>query len=217
MEVEDLKRIYDPSNLTRTRKDHVRWGAVLGLYTGARVGEIAQIYLRDFATVGGVDCFYIRTESDGQRAKTDDSRRIIPIHPDLIELGLLERVQRLRDQGEDRFFPGVKLDGKAGVGNALSKGFSYYIAGLGVKPRRATGTVGFHSLRDNLIQHMQGEASELGERRRAYVGHEPGKDVHETVYMRPWTVAEIQSVVVEGIKWREVLGLDIGALKTLLA
>jgi hypothetical protein len=40
-EVEQLKRIFDPENLAKTRMEHVRWGALIALYTGARVGEIA--------------------------------------------------------------------------------------------------------------------------------------------------------------------------------
>jgi hypothetical protein len=35
-----LKRIYDATNLCRTLKEHVRWGALIGLYAGARVSEV---------------------------------------------------------------------------------------------------------------------------------------------------------------------------------
>jgi len=194
-----LRRIYDPDNLARTRTDHVRWGAVLGLYTGARVGEVAQLALRDFETVGGIPCLRVQAELDGQRVKSDAGQRLIPLHSDLIELGLMERVERLRGLGEEWLFPGIKLDGAAGVGNALSKGFSYYLKTLGVKARRMNGRIGFHSLRKNVTQALQsGGVPE--ERRRAYMGHEPGEDTHQVTYMRAWTPQELEQVA-QGLGW----------------
>ncbi|WP_090057307.1 tyrosine-type recombinase/integrase [Luteibacter sp. 329MFSha] len=149
-----LRRVYGPKNLAKTRTDHVRWGALPGLYTGARVGEIAQLALRDFEAVGGTPCVRIQAELDGQRVKSDAGQRLLPLHPDLVALGLMDRVARLRDAGEEWLFPGLKLDGAAGVGNALSKGFSYYLKKLGVRPRRLNGRIGFHSLRKNVTQQL---------------------------------------------------------------
>jgi integrase len=194
-----LRRVFDPANLARTRTDHVRWGALIGLYTGARVGEVAQLALRDFETVAGIHCVRIQAELDGQRVKSDAGQRLIPLHPDLIELGLLERVERLRAAEEEWLFPGLKLDGAAGVGNALSKGFSYYLKTLGVKSRRMNGRIGFHSLRKNVTQQLQSSAV-TEERRRAYMGHEPGEDTHQVVYMRPWCAAELLAVT-QGLDW----------------
>ncbi|HEY4293771.1 site-specific integrase [Luteibacter sp.] len=209
----DLQQIYHPANMRKTRMDHVRWGALVGLYTGARVGEVAQLYLRDFLEIGGIACMKICADSDEQRVKSEASHRLVPLHPDLLRLGLMERVEWLRGQGEKRLFPGVRLDGKAGVGNALSKGFSYYISQLGIKPQRDAGRVGFHGLRKNVIQMIQGsEVSE--ERRRAFVGHEGGEDVHKTNYMRPWTPAELTAVT-DGLKWSE--WLDVEGLRGLLS
>jgi integrase len=194
-----LRRIYDSKNLAKTRTDHVRWGAVIGLYTGARVGEVAQLALRDFEIVGGLPCVRIQAELDGQRVKSDAGQRLLPLHPDLLELGLMDRVERLRAEGEEWLFPGLKLDGAAGVGNALSKGFSYYLKTLGVKPRRMNGRVGFHSLRKNVTQQLQASAV-TEERRRAYMGHEPGEDTHAVVYMRSWTAEELTAVTL-GLQW----------------
>ena len=200
-----LRCIYDPKNLAKTRTDHVRWGAVIGLYTGARVGEVAQLALRDFEVVDGLPCMRVQAELDGQRVKSEAGQRLLPLHPDLLELGLMDRVVRLRAAGEEWLFPGLKLDGAAGVGNALSKGFSYYLKTLGVKSRRANGRVGFHSLRKNVTQALQAGHS-MEERRRAYLGHEPGEDTHRVVYMRPWRPDELLSVS-EALNWSQWLPL----------
>jgi integrase len=210
---DQLKRIFDPENLKRTTKIHVRWGALMGVYTGARVGEIAQLFLRDFEELDGVKCVRLTADSDGQSVKTESSRRLVPLHPDLLELGLWDRVEKLRAQGEERLFPKMRIDSKSGTGNAISKGFSYYIATLGIKPRRAQGTVGFHGLRKSVIQELQGTMLPA-ERRRALVGHEPGDDVHTGDYMRRWRPEEL-SLFFPGLPWGD--WLDFSGTKHLLS
>ena len=48
------------------------------------------------------------------------------------------------------------------------------------------------------------------ERRRAYMGHEPGEDSHKTNYMRPWMAGELH-MVNEGLQrlsWPDTGGLQ---------
>ena len=208
-----LGQIYKPENLVRARTAHVRWAALIGLYTGARVGEVAQLYLRDFIQADGVHCIHITSQSDGQTLKTVSSERLVPIHRDLVRLGLLDRVNALRKKGEERLFPEVKLDGKAGPGNAVSKGFAYYLGLIDIRPRNKNGRVGFHSLRKTVIQELQG-AHLSDDRRRALTGHEGADDVHTAHYMRPWRPDELASFL-SGLKWAK--WLDFDALKPLLA
>lgn len=212
-DVDTLKRIFDPANLQGVRTEHTRWALVICLYTGARVGEVAQLYLRDFVNEAGVPCVRFTTNSDGQTLKTEASHRLVPLHPDLLALGLWERVERLRKAREDRLFPGMRIDSKAGTGNAISKSVGYYLGQLGIRPQRANGTIGAHSLRKTVIQELQ--ASRLsGERRRAFVGHESGDaDVHEEEYMRPWTAEELSSLF-PGLTWSQ--WLDVPGLRKLL-
>lgn len=201
-----LQLIFKPDNLARVRTEHVRWAALIGLYTGARVSEIAQLYLADFAEEQGVPCMRITTDSDGQSLKTAASRRVVPIHPDLVQLGLLDRVDRLRREEKTRLFPEMRIDGRAGAGNSISKGFGFHLNRLGIRPRRSTGTLGFHSLRKTVVQELQ--ASGLpAERRRAFVGHEAGDDVHQADYMRAWTAFELAELF-PGLRWNRWLQLD---------
>lgn len=213
-ELDALQRVFDPINLSKVGTEHTRWALLIGLYTGARVGEVAQLYLRDFVKEGDTPCVRFTPDSDGQTVKTEASKRLVPLHPDLIELGLWERVERLREAGEERLFPGMRIDSKAGTGNAISKGFGNYLKQLKIGPRRANGTVGFHSLRKTVIQTLQ--ASGLSaERRRAFVGHEQGDaDVHQLDYMRPWNAQEL-SALFPGLTWRNWLRVD--ALAPMLA
>jgi integrase len=212
-ELDQLERIFDPQNFKRATQQHTRWGALIGLYSGARVGEIAQIHLRDFVELDGIKCVYLTDDNDGASLKNDQSRRLVPLHPDLLTLGLWQRVERLRQAGEERLFPSMKIDGKSGAGNAISKGFSYLLNRLAIKPRRAEGTVGFHSLRKNVIQQLQGTPLPA-ERRRALVGHESGDDIHGANYMREWTAAELAEFF-PGLPW--AAWLDVTGLTNLLS
>jgi len=209
-----LKAIYDPKNIIKMTKVHQRWATVLGLYSGARVGEIAQIFLRDIVEEQGIWCIRLTVESDGQSIKTEGSKRLVPLHLDILELGFLDFVLKRRKAGDERLFPEVNLGGNAGKGASISSSFTYHLnrTGVEVKPRRKNGRIGFHSLRKTVIQALQG-THVSDERRRALVGHEQADDVHTTSYMRPWTAEELSSLWV-GLKWGE--WLEIAELKGLL-
>lgn len=209
---QQLARIFDPVNFARLTTTHTRWGALIGVYSGARVSEVAQLFLRDFEVIEGTKCVRITNESDGQSVKNEASKRLVPLHPDLIEMGLWDYVERLRAQGEERLFPGMRIDSKSGAGNAISKGFRYLVHDvLEMKPRRAKGKIAFHSLRKSVIQRLQKNLP--GERRKALVGHEAGDGVHEAFYMRPWTADELATFFPE-LAWDF---MDKAALKAILA
>ncbi|WP_139147828.1 DUF6538 domain-containing protein [Pseudomonas aeruginosa] len=66
------------------------WLPILAAYTGARREELAQLYVGDIRQgSGGQWLIRIHDNRPDQSVKTNGSRRDIPIHDDLIELGLL--------------------------------------------------------------------------------------------------------------------------------
>jgi hypothetical protein len=69
------------------------------------VAEVGQLALADFVEVESIPCIIITNEGLGQSVKNDASVRTIPLHPDLIRLGLLNRVEALRKADEKRLFP----------------------------------------------------------------------------------------------------------------
>lgn len=184
---EDQIRILFSKDALASLPEAARWGAWIGLYTGARVAEVGQLALSDFITEDGIPCIRITNEGAGQSVKNDASIRTIPIHPALIKLGLLERVEGLRVAGETRLFPKVKVDGVNGAGNWLSKAFTRHINGHLRLPEK--GKFGFHSLRKSVVQGLQ-TAGVSSEHRAAYVGHELG-DEHHGAYSRKPTMREL--------------------------
>lgn len=188
---EQVQALYDTKAMEQGLSESARWGAWIGLYTGARVAEVGQLTLADFVEVEGMPCIRICEESEGQSVKSDISIRTIPIHPKLIKLGLLKRVESLRKAGESRLFPSVKTDGVNGMGNWLSKAFSRHVLATVGKPEK--GKFGFHSLRKSFIQGLQtlGVPAEI---RAAYVGHELD-DEHHAAYSRAPTMKELLDAV----------------------
>ncbi|WBM33657.1 site-specific integrase [Pseudomonas sp. NY11382] len=94
----------------------VFWIPLIAAYTGGRREEIAQLYVDDIHQHEGASWF-IRVIDDrpDKSVKTDSSRREIPVHPDLIALGLLTLVQG-RAPGTRVFPQLVKVsDGFAGI------------------------------------------------------------------------------------------------------
>lgn len=50
----------------------------------------------------GIPCFFIE-DSEIRRIKNISSKRLVPIHSRLIELGFLDHVKRMKDQGTELF------------------------------------------------------------------------------------------------------------------
>ena len=187
-----------------------RWGAVLGLYTGARVSEIAQAEVADFIERDKMLCLSINASGLGKSLKTERSARLVPLHPDLLALGLPDRLATLRAAGVRRFFGERGTVSKTnGAGSWLSKAWSYYLARRGVSGDES-GKKGFHSFRSTLTQRLQ-DAQVPAERRAALLGHDLA-DVHYTSYSRKPTIQELAETLETGI----LTGLDLEALRLLL-
>jgi integrase len=188
---DQIKALYDAKAMEAGLSESARWGAWIGLYTGARVAEVGQLTLADFTEVGGIPCIRITDEGEGQSVKSEVSIRTIPVHLALIKLGLLKRVDDLRKDGEKRLFPKVKVGGVNGPGNWLSKAFSRHVLETVGKPEK--GKFGFHSLRKTVVQGLQ-SAGVTAELRAAYVGHELD-DEHHGAYSRAPTMQELLDAV----------------------
>lgn len=68
-----------------------RWCSMIALYTGCRIGEATQLRREDFTTASGIQVIRITPEAGDVK---DREARLVPIHPRLTELGLLDFVGR---------------------------------------------------------------------------------------------------------------------------
>jgi len=125
------------------RGEAAYWLPVLALYTGARQTELAQLALSNVICEGAHPYLDLRKGS-GQSLKTKASRRRIPLHPRIIDLGFLDYVKRVAGGGHARLFPGLDATGEAGDPiSAWSKWWGRYTRSLGIVDARKV----FHSFR----------------------------------------------------------------------
>ena len=143
--VNDLKKMFVESEYFgqdkwgKANHPHFFWIPLLGLFTGARLEEIAQLYVKDVKVIDGVACLDINETRPDQSVKTGE-QRLIPLHDFLVkELDFIRYVEGLSK--EIRVFPNLKR-----VNHRYSHGFSMWFS----KFRNRCGVKGkktFHSFR----------------------------------------------------------------------
>ncbi|MBG0789925.1 MAG: site-specific integrase [Desulfovibrionaceae bacterium] len=127
------------------------WCPLIGLYTGMRLEEIAQLHIDDIyehKTEKGTDIWVIDIREESASGKTTDkklknrnAKRIIPIHQDLIDIGLLEFHKR-QPKRHTRLFSELNASGGR-YGKQAGKQFSDILR----RGRIKTPKNSFHSLR----------------------------------------------------------------------
>lgn len=100
------------------------WMPLILLYTGCRSNEIAQIYLEQITEEEGIHFFKIEKKFSDQQLKNPQSKRTIPIHPILIELGILKLIESQREKGYERLFQELYHTAKKGYGQAYGKRYN---------------------------------------------------------------------------------------------
>jgi integrase len=133
-----------PGNM-RTR-DWRFWLPIIALFTGARLGELAQLLVDDVREeVNGCWVLHITKVGDLEKSvKTKGSQRVIPVHSELARVGLLEYHATLKARGEKRLFPQIIADGRGHISGTPSRWYGRYLEGIGIKDGKATN---FHSFR----------------------------------------------------------------------
>lgn len=121
------------------------WLPLLMYYTGARREELSQLKVSDLIEDSGPvpHLSILNREGDedsGRSVKTSASRRNIPLHPHLIELGFLAYVRSQNPNGA--MFPSLVPDSKGYYGTGFGKHWGRYlreIVGLTTPVRPAHG------------------------------------------------------------------------------
>jgi integrase len=134
------------------------WTPLLALFTGARQNELAQLYLDDLREEDGILVFDINGKLD-KKLKTKNAARLVPVHPFMLELGLVRYAQELQAKGEVRLFPELTLR-RDGYGQDVSRWFNGngvsqgYRQSCGVEAAPGEPGKVFHSFRHTFINDM---------------------------------------------------------------
>ena len=181
---------------------HYYWLPLIGIYSGARLNEICQLYLSDIVcTDSGVHYFELRLDTQGDEdsnisvssandksLKNRNSKRIIPMHHRLVELGLPEYASALRASKFDRLFPELRYDRLKGYGKAAGLWFNgRYLKDL--KIPRDNG-LSFHSFRHGFITALSRLETPRSIADRL-VGHAHGTSEGEKRYVKDRKAVEL--------------------------
>lgn len=133
-------------------RDWRYWIPLIALFSGMRLGEIAQLLVSDVRNMHGQWTFHVTTEGDaGKTVKTAGSARIVPIHSRLIALGFLDYLKDRQTAGDARLFPQIKADARGFFSGVPSKFLNGYMRAAGIK----TDSTAFHSLRHNFADRLR--------------------------------------------------------------
>ncbi|WP_088561353.1 site-specific integrase [Arboricoccus pini] len=151
------------------------WLPLLALYTGARLEELGQALLSDVRTSpDGIPYLDINDDDPGKSLKTISSRRRIPLHPRLIELGFGTYADDLRSKGQVRLFPELQPDVFGKWTGNWSKWWGRYSRQHGMTDPRKV----FHSFR-HAFKDACRDADIPREVHDALTGHSEGRNEGE--------------------------------------
>ena len=167
----EIKEIFAVENYQSNTLPHQFWLPLLGLYTGARLAELC--YVNPYS-VNNDNPEQVWVLEFSQATKNHSSKRTIPIHQSLIDLGFLEYVEALKQCFEkpETLFPYSTNPDKAGGSR-----FHHYIRNtLEISnPRKV-----FHSFRSNVAEKLK-MAGVPENYSQYYIGH-LSKNIHSYIY-----------------------------------
>jgi integrase len=171
------------------KKDDYKWGALLGLYTGARLREIAQLDVADIRQEGGIWYLDINGDGPNKSLKTPAAKRRVPVHSGLIRLGFLDWVAA-KPKGK-RLFLSFTYNAKEGYGRNLGRWFNnVLLPGLCMKE---SGLV-FHSLRHTMVTRLA-QAGVSEPLFQEIVGHERQGVAQQVYFKEGHTLAQKQEAL----------------------
>lgn len=166
--------------------EHRKWIVLLGAYTGARLGEIAQLRAIDFKVDLDSGIKYLRITSAAGSVKTDNSNRLVPIHSKLLDLGFEAFVAK----AEERLFPD-----EPNYSKKITTWFPSFMNALAItKLNDLDQSRTFHSLRHSFITEARGNGQPT-DLIQTIVGHEKISAGQTDVYTDHFTIDKLKPVV----------------------
>lgn len=183
----------------RMERSERYWLVLLLLFQICRREEAAQLYLKDIGEVDGVPFIQITADEKDQSLKNEGSKRRVPIHSSLIQLGFMQYVNSIRKARHQRLFPQLKSKGNNGYGDPVGKWFGRLVSSLGLTDPRLV----IHSLRHGGITKLHSAAVPVNIV-ETLVGHSAG-NVHEQYVHKELISMKTLRDGLEKLRYEEVL------------
>ncbi|WP_333877554.1 site-specific integrase [Methylobacter sp.] len=165
MKFEELQKLFGHPKMKKyaasSETAHYCWLPLVGLFTGCRINELCQLNpFSDIVQDAETGIYYFHFTDEGETSggvdksiKTKSSKRIVPIHSKLLELGFLNYVAMIKRGNHKIIFPEWKQrNGKASAN--VTKWFARYLDEIGLKDDAEGARLsGFHSFRHTFVTH----------------------------------------------------------------
>ncbi|HEX8443817.1 MAG TPA: site-specific integrase [Allosphingosinicella sp.] len=182
--------------------DWRRWIPLTAMFTGARIGEVAQLRIGDVRQERGVWFVHIAfDEETGQTTKSGLSRAA-PIHSKLIELGFLafhqRQAERAERDGNLSLFPELEPNERGQISGKPSRWWREYLEDIGIKD--GADGYGAHSFRHTMADRLRDEAELLDDQIEVALGHNQKTVTSGYGKLRQGTVTMLRDMF-EGVRF----------------
>ncbi|MBY3070758.1 integrase [Rhizobium laguerreae] len=183
-------------------RDHRFWVPLIMLYSGARPAEIAQLALSDVRQDRGHWIMDITEttdddEEDVKSVKTEGSRRVVPVHSELVKLGFLAYHAGMKEAGQSRLFPLAERNSRGQMIADFSREFGRYLTRIGLKKGRG---LSLYSFRHGSFDALR-RAGYLDEEFNFIFGHVSGNKVTRGYGVLPQGMLEKRTELVKAISY----------------
>ena len=175
----ELKSIFNPDTYPYREDEQFAFRyfiPLMALYSGARLNELCQLHVDDIQKEVNINYMKITDEGKDQHLKNKSSKRIIPIHPKIIEMGFEEYYMSVKAKRKELLFYQLIYSPVDYYISKMSKWFARYLDKLGIKTKRKV----FHSFRHTVKPELR-DAGVGQEYQNAICGWE-GRDTGERTY-----------------------------------
>jgi integrase len=158
-------------------RDWRHWIPLVAMFTGARIGEVAQLRLGDVRQERGVWFVHIRHDAGEGLATKSGKSRPAAVHSLLEDIGFLEfharQCERAGSNPGTVLFPELAPNARGQISGTPSRWWRDYLAAIGVKDPSVEGGDGFgsHSFRHTLADRLRDEAELLDTEIAVCLGH----------------------------------------------
>lgn len=162
----------------KPKDEELFWAPLIAIFTGMRMEEILQLRTDDFGIDDGIPYVLVDISDEGQGTKAPSSKRSIPLHKYLLDIGLLHLVEERRNAGLKRLFTHIRRGkNKNTYAENFSKKFAYYLRANGLKEPG----LDFHGLRTDFQTRLT-RARVPEHARKAMMGHAQSDVTHGHYY-----------------------------------
>ena len=174
----------------RRKNSGLFWVPLLCAYSGARREEIAKLLVKEVKEIDGVWCLDLEW-SEVRRLKTQASRRIVPLHPDLIAIGFLDYVSAAQRKRQMMLFPDLKEERSSIYGRKPGRHMKSLVNEIWGE---AGEGLSLNSMRHYVQNFLDLHPTIPDKVSRDLIGHE-GTDTHSSVYGEHSPVTDLKRAV----------------------